>query len=104
MATTRGRTRYEGFRATIRLVGTGPRGSRALTFEEAREAMAQLLAGEVSEAQAGAFLIAMRGKGEEPEELAGVAQALRDAAPAGTAGPGPPPGGPARARDRGGPA
>jgi anthranilate phosphoribosyltransferase len=85
MATTRGRTRYDGFRATIRTVGTGPRGSRALTFEEARDAMARLLAGEVSEAQAGAFLIAMRVKGEEPAELAGFAQALRDAAPVVTA-------------------
>jgi anthranilate phosphoribosyltransferase len=78
---TRGHTRYEGFRATIRAVGSGPRGSRALGFDEAREAMALVLAGQVSDAQAGAFLIAMRMKGEEPEELAGIAQALRDAAP-----------------------
>ena len=73
---------YDGFRATIRTVGTGVRGSRALTFDEARAAMAALLAAEVSDAQAGAFLIAMRIKGEQPEELAGMAQALRDAAPA----------------------
>jgi anthranilate phosphoribosyltransferase len=73
------RTSYAGFRATIKAVGTGPRGSRSLTFEEAREAMAAILAGEVSDAQAGAFLIAMRMKGETPEELAGIAQALRDA-------------------------
>jgi len=77
---SRGRTTYEGFRGTIKTIGTGPRGSRALTFEEAREAMRALLAGEVSDAQAGAFLVAMRTKGEEPEELAGLAQALRDAA------------------------
>jgi anthranilate phosphoribosyltransferase len=76
------RTRYEGFRATIRAVGSGHVGSRALSFDEAREATARLLAGEVTEAQAGAFLIAMRIKGEEPDELAGVARALRDAAPA----------------------
>ena len=75
-------SRYEGFRATIRIVGTGVRGSRALTFDEARTAMTALLAGEVSDAQAGAFLVAMRVKGEQPEELAGMAQALRDAAPA----------------------
>lgn len=77
---TFGRSSYAGFRATIKTVGTGPRGSRSLTFEEARDAMRALLAGEVSDAQAGAFLIAMRTKGEEPEELAGLAQALRDAA------------------------
>jgi anthranilate phosphoribosyltransferase len=78
---TRRHSRYDGFRATIRTVGTGVRGSRALTFDEARDAMAALLAGEVSDAQAGAFLIAMRIKGEQPDELAGMAQALRDAVP-----------------------
>lgn len=77
----RGRAGYAGFRGTIKAVATGPRGSRDLTFDEAREAMAALLAGEVSPAQAGAFLIGMRVKGEAAEELAGVAQALRDRAP-----------------------
>ncbi len=43
--------------------------------------MALLLAGEVSDTQAGAFLIAMRIKGEQPDELAGMAQALRDVIP-----------------------
>lgn len=75
-----GRTGYGGFRAVIKAVGTGPRGSRALTFEEARMATAALLAGEVSPVQAGAFLVAMRIKGETPAELAGVTQALRDGA------------------------
>jgi anthranilate phosphoribosyltransferase len=75
-----GRSEYAGFRAVIKAVGTGPRGSRALSLEEARAATAALLAGEVSPVQAGAFLIAMRIKGETPAELAGVAQALRDAA------------------------
>jgi anthranilate phosphoribosyltransferase len=77
---TRGRSSYAGFRATIKAVGTGRVGSRSLSFEEAREAMRALLAGEATDAQAGAFLIAMRVKGEEPEELAGLVQALRDAA------------------------
>jgi anthranilate phosphoribosyltransferase len=76
----RGRAGYAGFRGTIKAVATGRRGSRDLTFDEAREAMAALLAGEVTPAQAGAFLIGMRVKGEAPEELAGVAQALRDRA------------------------
>jgi anthranilate phosphoribosyltransferase len=74
------RARYEGFRSTIKAVGTGERGRRALSFAESREAIGALLAGEVSPAQAGAFLIAMRLKGETPEELAGFAQGLRDAA------------------------
>jgi anthranilate phosphoribosyltransferase len=74
------RSAYNGFAATIKLVGTGPRGSRDLDFEEARAAMLDLLAGNVTPAQAGAFLVAMRLKGEAPEELAGFAAALRDAA------------------------
>jgi anthranilate phosphoribosyltransferase len=74
------RSSYDGFRATIKAIGTGPRGSRPLSFAEARQAMTAILAGDVSDAQAGAFLIAMRIKGETPEELAGLAQALRDAA------------------------
>ena len=75
-----GRSGYGGFRAVIKAVGTGPRGSRALTFDEARMATSALLAGVVSPVQAGAFLVAMRIKGETPAELAGMAQALRDAA------------------------
>jgi anthranilate phosphoribosyltransferase len=43
--------------------------------------MRAILAGEVTPAQAGAFLIAMRMKGEHPAELAGFAQALRDVRP-----------------------
>jgi anthranilate phosphoribosyltransferase len=76
----RGRSGYAGFRAVIKAVGTGARGSRALTFDEAHAATAALLGGTVSPAQAGAFLIAMRIKGETPSELAGMTQALRDAA------------------------
>lgn len=76
----RGRSTYRGFAATIKLVGTGARGSRALSFEEARAAMADLVEGRTSDAQAGAFLMAMRWKGEAPEELAGFARALGDAA------------------------
>jgi anthranilate phosphoribosyltransferase len=87
----RGRSEYAGFRAVIKAVGTGPRGSRALTFDEARDAATALLAGDVSPAQAGAFLIAMRIKGESPAELAGITQALRDAAR--SVAPDPPAGG-----------
>ena len=76
------RARYDGFRATIKAVGTGERGRRSLTFAEAGEAMTALLAGAVSPAQAGAFLIAMRLKGETADELAGLAAGMRDAAPA----------------------
>jgi anthranilate phosphoribosyltransferase len=74
---TRGRAGYAGFRTAIKAVATGPRGSRDLTFDEAREAALALLDGEVTPAQAGAFLIGMRVKGEAAEELAGVAAGLR---------------------------
>jgi anthranilate phosphoribosyltransferase len=73
-----GRADYAGFRSTIKAVGTGVRGSRDLSFAEARAALGLLLAGDVSPAQAGAFLVAMRIKGESPTELAGFTQALRD--------------------------
>lgn len=73
--------RYEGFRATVKAVGAGERGRRPLAFAEAREAMRALLAGEVTPAQAGGFMLGMRIKGETVEEMAGMAQALRDAAP-----------------------
>jgi anthranilate phosphoribosyltransferase len=75
-----GRHAYPGFRQTIKLVGTGPRGSRDLSFEEARDAVRSLLAGEATPAQAGAFLLAIRVKGESPQELAGFTAALREAA------------------------
>ncbi|WP_205697698.1 anthranilate phosphoribosyltransferase [Conexibacter sp. SYSU D00693] len=78
----RGRAGYAGFRSVIKAVATGPRGSRDLTFDEAREAGAALLAGDVTPAQAGAFLIGLRVKGEAADELAGLAQALRDRATA----------------------
>lgn len=84
---TAGRSRYPGFRMTIKAVGTGPRGSRALTFDEARDAMRALLTGEVTPSQAGAFLIAMRMKGEEAAELAGFTQALREVRPVLAASP-----------------
>lgn len=71
---------YAGFRATVKAIGTGERGRRALAFEEARDAMRAVLEGEATAAQTGAFLIAMRLKGETPDELAGLAQGLRDAA------------------------
>jgi len=96
----RGRSGYAGFRAVIKVVGTGPRGSRALTFDEAHVASTALLCGEVSPAQAGAFLVAMRIKGETPSELAGMTQALRDAAR--SVAPEPPAAGPGVNRGLGG--
>ena len=74
---TRGPAGYPGFRATIKAVATGRRGSRDLTFEEAREATARCSTAR-SAGAGGAFLIGLRVKARRPSELGGVAQALRE--------------------------
>ena len=50
---------------------------RDLTRSEAREVMDQIMKGEATAAQIGAFLIAMRIKRETPDEIAGCAEAMR---------------------------
>jgi len=50
---------------------------RALTRAEARGAMHELIDGSASAAQAGAFLAALKVRGETEEELTGFAEALR---------------------------
>lgn len=57
-------------------VGTGQRGSRDLSYEEAREAMAAILDGAFHPVTLGAFLLAERWKPETAEELAGFADAV----------------------------
>ncbi len=51
-----------------------------LRFEEARELMGVLMRGEASEAQIAALLVGLKMKGERPEEIAGFAMGMRDAA------------------------
>src|ERR671935_1776160 len=48
-----------------------------LTREEAREVMGGIMRGEATPAQIGGFLIALRVKGETPDEIAGCAEAMR---------------------------
>jgi anthranilate phosphoribosyltransferase len=74
------RSTYAGFRATIKLIGTGERGRRSLSFDEAHDATEAIMGGEATPAQIGAFLQAMRIKGEDTTELAGMVQVLRDRA------------------------
>jgi len=50
---------------------------RSLTREEAREAMGAIMTGEATPAQIGGFLVALRLKGETPDEIAGFAEAIR---------------------------
>jgi anthranilate phosphoribosyltransferase len=53
---------------------------RDLSAEETAEVLAQIMHGEVSETQIGAFLIALRTKGETVDELAGLARTMRELA------------------------
>jgi anthranilate phosphoribosyltransferase len=48
-----------------------------LTIEEARAVMERLLSGSVPDAEVVAFLVALRDKGEQPEELVGFAEVMR---------------------------
>ena len=50
----------------------------ALSFDLARASMEQMLSGDATPAQIGALAVALRMKGETPEEIAGMAQALRN--------------------------
>jgi anthranilate phosphoribosyltransferase len=50
---------------------------RDLSRDEAREAMGAIMAGEATPAQIGGFLVALRLKGETPDEIAGFAEAIR---------------------------
>lgn len=65
------------FAQYVRILGKGPRLSRPLTFDEARDAFAMVLRGAVEPVQLGAFLCLLRVKTETPEEAAGLAAAIR---------------------------
>jgi len=51
-----------------------------LTQSQSRKVFARIVAGELNELEIAALLIALKAKGEEPEEIAGAAQAMRDSA------------------------
>jgi len=53
---------------------------RDLARETARGAMAEVMDGRASEAQIGALIVALRSKGESVEEMAGLVDAMYDAA------------------------
>src|SRR5918998_6010091 len=63
----------ESFKPYLAKVATGA----ALTRDEARTAFDTLLSGEVTPAQAGGFLMALRVRGEALDELTGAASAMR---------------------------
>lgn len=66
------------FAQYVRILGKGPRLSRPLTMDEAAAAMGMVMRGEVEPVQLGAFLCLLRVKTETPEEVAGLAQAIKD--------------------------
>lgn len=49
-----------------------------LSQEQAADVMRQIMSGEATPAQFGAFVTALRMKGETPEEIAGMARVMRD--------------------------
>src|SRR6185437_9519001 len=67
--------RFAPFIATL---GRGPGRSRALTREEACEAFGMVLRAEPDPHQVGAFLMLLRYRGEDADEIAGLVEAARD--------------------------
>ena len=55
----------------IKEIGRGKEGARSLGAEQAQALYAAMLAGEVSDIEMGAVLIAMRVKGERAQEVIG---------------------------------
>src|SRR5260370_1309602 len=64
------------FAGFVRILGRGPGRSRALTREEARTALGMVLRGEADPHQIGAFLMLLRYRGEDPDEIAGLVDAI----------------------------
>jgi anthranilate phosphoribosyltransferase len=61
----------------IKEIGRGKEGARSLTREQAADLLGQVLDGGVSDLEIGAFCIAMRIKGESPQEMAGFLDAVQ---------------------------
>ena len=60
----------------LKEIGRGKDGARPLTREQAADLLGQVLDGTVSDLEIGGFCIAMRVKGETPEEMAGFMDAM----------------------------
>lgn len=68
-------SRFAPFVATL---GRGPGRSRALTRAEAREAFGMVLRSEPDPHQVGAFLMLLRYRGEDADEISGLVEAARE--------------------------
>jgi len=62
--------------AYIKEIGRGKHGARGLPRDQAQDLMGQILDQRVSDLELGAFCLAMRIKGETPEEMAGFLDAI----------------------------
>src|SRR5206468_7763933 len=70
-----GTIRAVGISQYIKDIGRGKQGARPLAREQAADLFGQLLDGQVTDLEIGAFCIAMRVKGETPEEMCGFLDA-----------------------------
>ena len=59
----------------LKEIGRGKQGARSLTRDQAADLFGRVLDGQASELEVGAFCMAMRVKGETPQELAGFCDA-----------------------------
>jgi anthranilate phosphoribosyltransferase len=64
----------------VSILGRGPGRSRALTRTEAKQAFGMVLADQVDPHQIGAFMMLLRFRGEDADEIAGMVEAARAAA------------------------
>ena len=60
----------------LKVIGRGSKGAKDLDRQQSRQVFSEILCGKVSDLELGAFCIAMRIKGESPDELAGFMDAL----------------------------
>ncbi|MES2360253.1 MAG: DNA-binding protein YbiB [Pseudomonadota bacterium] len=65
-----------GISQYIKEIGRGKDGARALSREQATDLLGQVLDGAVTDLEVGAFCLAMRIKGETPQEMAGFLDAV----------------------------
>ena len=65
-----------GISAYLKDIGRGAQGARALSRTQAADLLGQVLDGQCSDLEVGAFCVAMRIKGETPVEMAGFLDAI----------------------------
>ena len=67
------------FARFVTILGRGPGRSRALTRDEARAAFGMILTGQADPHQVGAFMMLLRFRGEDADEITGMVEACRAA-------------------------